>query len=129
MSQSCITALAVASPLVEVFFRLMRKYATTDTAEAKGFKPYRGFWEETDFNHDRIRSATAALIRCNFHILRLVNYLGGPHTNEHRDLSAIKWRLSRSVDAELLEEVLDLYRRGSPTVVKGHSTDDNFKAY
>ena len=66
---------------------------------------YEDFKDETDFNKERIRLSSAALFHLNFDVESLVRYIGGPHVGEHRSIPAIRKRLEKGVDPEVLNHL------------------------
>jgi hypothetical protein len=90
---------------------------------------YEDFKDETDFNKERIRLSSAALFHLNFDVESLVRYIGGPHVGEHRSIPAIRKRLEKGVDPEVLNHLLHGFEYGAPKKVKGYSSNDNFMQY
>ena len=81
--------LDVATPLVVLFLNLCRQYSTVDASLVRGYRMYKNFKTEQDFNHERIQLASTAVFKHRFHIEDTVRYIGGPHIGAHRDPTAI----------------------------------------
>ena len=121
--------LATATTLVDTFISLLEQYADVDTTAIRGFDMYENFAQETDFDEERCKLSSAALLHSGLFVAPTVRYHGGTHTGAHRDLNKIRRDLTPSVDPELLENLLALFERGAPNASAGHSSDENFMEY
>ena len=74
-----IEALNLATPLVVLYYNLLKDYAEVDPTPIKGYNLYNNFQQETDFHQQRIKLSSAALLKQGFDVQRLVRYIGGPH--------------------------------------------------
>jgi hypothetical protein len=129
LTRADIRNLDKATPLVGIYQSIKRDYGTTDPSKIRGYAMYENFRDETDFNKERIRLSSAALFHLNFDVESLVRYIGGPHVGEHRSIPAIRKRLEKGVDPEVLNHLLHGFEYGAPKKVKGYSSNDNFMQY
>ena len=116
-------------PFVCIYARLVRQFATVDTSPLQNFGMYENFKQETDFCPNRIRLATAALLHADFDAAVLTRYIGGTHVGAHRDLAAIRQKLTPSVEPKLLDDTMHLYEFGAPVACNGYSSKENFWTY
>ena len=124
-----LTNWGLAHKLVNTYSDLMKEYGAIDPAPLRGYDMHRNFADENTLNLDRIRLATAALLRCQMNVPRLVRYLAGPHLATHRDVKKILARLRLGVDPDVLREVKRVFTTGPPTKCYGSSTEQNFWEY
>ena len=118
-----------AHKLVDTYSDLMKEYGAIDPAPLRGYSMHENSADKKKLNLDRIRLATAALLRCQMNIPRLVQYLAGPNLATHRYLNKIMASLRLGVDPDVLKEVKHVFITRPPTKCYGSSTEQNFWDY
>jgi hypothetical protein len=74
--------------------------------------------------------ATAALLHFNGSVADMVQWVGGPHVAQHRDVSKILKKLTAATnDAELIEDVRCPFTEGIPKKCNVSATEENYHAY
>ena len=126
LDKTDLTLWGKAYKLVVTYRQLKREYGDIDPSPLRGYGMHRNFADETELNQDRIRLATAALIKCQMNVARMVRYLAGPHLATHRDVKKIMSRLKLGVDPIVRREVRRVFTTGPPRKCYGVSTDKNF---
>ena len=66
LTQEELENLSATTSLVGTFFEILRKYGDVDTTKIQGYDMYKNFRNETEFDEERIRLSTAALLHCVF---------------------------------------------------------------
>lgn len=79
----------------------------------RGFQQYENALEETEYNENRINLASATSFQQNFNVEQFVQYLGGPHTGDHRNVKQIRSTLQGTVDDNKLNQLIDLFVYGA----------------
>lgn len=121
--------LRIAFPeLSSDFYDLLHEFGDVN------FNPLRGFhgpdWDqETDINVERKRMASAALLHFDGDVAALVRWIGGPHTNAHRDYAATLAFVEDKLPPVLFNELERLYYDGIPRYVNASATAANFWAF
>jgi hypothetical protein len=73
---------------------------------------------------------TALLLSYNLSVPAAVRWLGGTHTDAHRDHEAILATLAAAnVDADILSDLRRIYIAGAPAYINAESSADNFREY
>lgn len=117
---------AGAGYVIELYESLEEEYANIDTSSVRGFKPYKNALSETELNEERTRLSSAALFQYDFIVEDFVRYLGGPHTASHRNPTAIRACLLKSVERQTLNRLIEVFEFGNPRTTDGYNTEENF---
>ena len=86
LNQEDLNNLDMSTPLVGTLVKLVNKYGMANIDKVEGFKLYKNFKDETDFDEERIKKHTAVLLQTRFDVVTLLQTVKGTHTGAHRNV-------------------------------------------
>jgi hypothetical protein len=107
--------------------KILTDYNNIDPTPFRGFQP--NWKDQSGIPKERTQQFTAAMVQHKFDTAKLVRWIGGPHTADHRNTKKIIETIAKSVDQQTLTHLARIFTSGSPTICQATETDVNLQSY
>ena len=116
------------APLFAQYNRVKSRYQNIDPSSVRGFASYYNSESETSINEHRAKLMSAALFHLDFSIQTMVNWMGGPHTAQHRDEDKMLANMMH-MNCVIRDEWFHRVKHGAPKHCHAYSSDKNFRDF
>jgi len=105
----------------------LRKYKHHDFSKIAEFNP--DWATQSSIPEERIENFLAALLHYKMDMGAVIRYAGNNYTAEYRDPDAILAHIKQAVSPDIYDQCRRILKQGSPTLLQGDMTNENFEAY